>query len=479
MTVVQRNIPVLHRKEWQMMTPAPVATAAGSFVIAPQSGNFNICMFVQSATVQYLYHHDEDAWVQIPSGALAGTFGAGSCGEYHPWSNTYTANGGSTTTVTVSAAAHNLSIGLVGSIIEFVGSGVNTGLRRTIISADTSGGGVGNITLTFDSPVPTAVLNAHTFRLTTGRFYILNAGTLAAGSFRVFDVATQTWSTLSQTGLPATIATDGKLVCAYGLNEIHATGTATAGAASTLTNSAKNWTTNQWTNYQVTITAGTGMGQTRTIASNTATVLTTSAAWTTPPDATSVYMIEANADWLYFLGNNAVTMFRYSISANTWTTLAPTTARAAAPGVGMGAVVIGKSGESVWADENNIRDGRYLYSPRGGASAIIDRFDIAGGTSGAGAWQALTYVGTETFTTGSSYFSMDRYIYMRKDATNRFFKYSVRGNYIEPFSTDLFPDGAALLGNKIWVKHLDDTGTVKWVYALANTGTVLRRVMVI
>ncbi len=37
-------------------------------------------MYVLSATVQYLYHFDEDAWVQIASGALAGTFGAGACG---------------------------------------------------------------------------------------------------------------------------------------------------------------------------------------------------------------------------------------------------------------------------------------------------------------------------------------------------------------------------------------------------------------
>lgn len=473
------NVPVLDRKEWQMQTPAPVTTAAGSFVISPQSGNFDTSLYVVSGTVHYLYFHSEDAWMQIPSGALVGTFGAGACGEYHPWSATYTANGGSTTTVTVAAATHNLSTNLVGSVIEFVSSGTNSGLRRTITSVDTSGGGTGTITLTFDSAVTTAVLSTHTFRLTTGRFYVLNAGTLASGSYRVFDVATLSWATITITGLPATVGTDGRLVCAYNYNEIQATGTATAGASTTLTNSAKTWTTNQWTNYQVRITAGTGMGQTRTIASNTGTVLTVSVAWTTNPDATSQYAIEANEDFIYFLGNNAVTMYRYSISANTWTTLAPTTARAGAPVAGMGAVAIGKSGETAWADESVIRDGRYIYSPRGGATATIDRFDIAGGTAGAGAWQALTYVGAETFTTGSSYFAMGRYIYMRKDATNRFFKYSVRGNHVEPFTTDTFTDGAALLGQKIWVKNLDTTNTVQWVYSLANTGTVLRRIMII
>ena len=74
---------------------------------------------------------------------------------------------------------------------------------------------------------------------------------------------------------------------------------------------------------------------------------------------------------------------------------------------------------------------------------------------------------------------MGRFIYIRKDATNRFFKYSVRGNFIDPFTTNLFPDGAALLGNKIWVKNYDSTQDIQWVYALQNTGAILHRVMVI
>jgi len=171
-------------------------------------------------------------------------------------------------------------------------------------------------------------------------------------------------------------------------------------------------------------------------------------------------------------------MYRYSISANTWTTLSPTTPRTAAPVAGMGAVAIGVSGETDWANESAIKNGRYIYSPRGTGSNI-DRFDIAGGTAGAGAWQQLTFINGETFGSGSSYFAMGRYIYIRKDATNRFFKYSVRGNYIEPFATNLYTDGAAVIGNKICVKNLDSTGTVRWVYALRNSGVELHRIMII
>lgn len=68
-------------------------------------------------------------------------------------------------------------------------------------------------------------------------------------------------------------------------------GTATAGGATTLTDSGKAWTTNEWAAGEVMIVSGTGLGQKRTISSNTATVLTVSSSWTTNPDATSVYHV--------------------------------------------------------------------------------------------------------------------------------------------------------------------------------------------
>lgn len=69
-------------------------------------------------------------------------------------------------------------------------------------------------------------------------------------------------------------------------------GTATAGGATTLTDTSEvtDWDVNEWTGYYCTITAGTGVGQTRLIASNTATILTV-AAWAVQPDATSEYII--------------------------------------------------------------------------------------------------------------------------------------------------------------------------------------------
>ena len=471
MTITNRAVPLLHRKEWQMMTPAPVATVAGSFVIHDGADLDNLALLVASATTHYLYHHDEDAWVQIPSGALAGTFGAGACGARLRWSAPVTANGGTTTTITTTAAITSLAIGR--TVRMLTGTAANVGQERTVASVLITPGGTSTMTVT--PALPAAVAASDTCAVDVGRFAVLSAGTLAAGSFKLFDPLTMTWGgNLSITGLPATWGTDGKMVATTS-HETFATGTATAGAASTLTDTAKAWTVNQWANSQVRIAAGTGEGQIRTVASNTATVLTVSAAWGTSPDATSVYVLSGNDDHIYLAGNNAsVTMYRYSLSANTWSALAPGVARAAAPSAGMSLNWGSSTGDPLWANESDIRDGRYLYSFRGGATSALDRYDIA-----ANAWATITYRPlAETFAAGSSYDLSGRYIFIRKDSTHRFFKFSIRGNLLEPLATNLYPDGAAVLGDKLWVKQLD-SGSVAWLYSLTNSGTVLHRLMLI
>jgi hypothetical protein len=74
-------------------------------------------------------------------------------------------------------------------------------------------------------------------------------------------------------------------------------GKATAGAATTMTDSGASWRTDQWAGYTVEIIGGTGLGQTRTIVSNTATALTVSA-WGTNPDSTSAYALYRTANHL-------------------------------------------------------------------------------------------------------------------------------------------------------------------------------------
>lgn len=69
------------------------------------------------------------------------------------------------------------------------------------------------------------------------------------------------------------------------------TGTATAGASTTLTDSGSGWTIDAYAGKNVEITAGTGKGQVRYIVSNTADTLTIAPAWTTNPSTDSVFKI--------------------------------------------------------------------------------------------------------------------------------------------------------------------------------------------
>lgn len=73
-------------------------------------------------------------------------------------------------------------------------------------------------------------------------------------------------------------------------------GKATAGASTTLTDSAKSWTTDRYANAWVKIINGTGIGQARQITSNTGTELTVSPAWNTNPSTDSEYVIYAT-EW--------------------------------------------------------------------------------------------------------------------------------------------------------------------------------------
>jgi hypothetical protein len=478
MATTNGNRKILDLKRWEFCTPSPNATAAATFIVSSRHYRQQQ-LHVVSNTVANLYNPQEDGWIAVPSPALAGTFGAGACGVAGSFStgttvaaSSLTATAGTTTTITTN---QTLARDLRGYSVYFVG-GTNAGKTKTIAS-NTIGT---NAVITFDSAEAVAFDATSQYRLKTPVFYVLGAGTLAAGSFRKYDFATNTWTTLAITGLAATIGTDGRLISTpawidNGFKSF-ATGTATAGGASTLTNSAKAWATNQWTNYQIRMSGGTGAGQIRTVASNTGTVITVSAAWTTQPDATSTYSIEGNDDFIYFIGNNAVTLYRYSISGNAWSTLTPGVARGGAPGAGMGGTWIHSVSAADWNNENLILNGRYIYSFRGAAGALLDRYDIAGNT-----WAAITYSpAVETFTTGTKYAYCKDRLYIQKEATGRWFAYDLAENAMQPFGTTTYTQGAAVLGDTAFdVTYKDGATEIDYVYFLLNTSTVLLRQMVI
>lgn len=482
MAETQNNDRILHRKEWQTMTPADAITAAGSFMIQGNDNQGRFSLYVNSATVHYLYDNEEDAWLPIASGAFSPALTAGACGCYCEWSPTFTATGGSTTTITVALNTHNLNEYVVGKYVEFLsGTAANLGQRRQITNIYTTGVAGSTITLTI-AAAPGSVANNDTFRINSGSFFVFTSGVLAT-SFKRFDIATMSWgSALSIVNLAATWGTDGRMVTTgmYGIS--YDSGTASAGAATTLTDASKSWGTDQWISYQVRITGGTGVGQIRPITDSTGTVLTV-AAWTTNPDATSTYVIEGDENAIYLMGNNTTTTVKYSISGNTWANLAPTAARAGNAVAGMTADFVGVTGDTRWADITDIRNGRYIYSFRG-ATSVLDRLNLNGGTSGVPTWEVVTYQPSlQTLATGASsdWSAGTPYIYIAKEGTaaipQRFYKFDVVGNTMTPVASDWYLGGAALLGNKVWILSLSSANLVKWLYCLQSTAQVLRRIM--
>lgn len=470
---------LLDLKVPELLSPTPVASAAGVCVIAgdpadayyPTAPGYIPELIVVNATTHYLYNHNEDAYVQIPSGTLTGTFGAGACGTFHPMGPTGTASAGGASTITTQTT---LNRRLDGYVIRITG-GTGAGQERTIAS-NTLGA---NSVVTVTSAWGTAPDATSTYVLITGRYYVWIPGTGSAFGWKYFDLATMAWSSAltANPGALASFGTDGRCVATAGaLTGTLATGTATAGASTTLTDGGRAWGTNQWSNMQVRITTGTGRGQVRTISSNTGTVLTVSAAWTTTPDATSVYIIEGNDDHIFLMGNANVALYRYSISGNAWTTLSPGVARAGAPGAGASLIHILAS-DSVWTTEGANLKGRYLYSLRGGGASAIDVYDIA-----ANSWSAITYgPAQETFTTGTSggYDGNSR-IYLQKDATNRWFYFDVVRQELRPWATVPLTQGAALVGDRTWAEeYRDGATTLRWIYHWMSTSSTLYRTLVI
>jgi len=478
MTTTNGNRKILDMKRWEFCTPAPVATAAGSLIASSRHHNQRQLYWVNGTTL-YLYNPYEDGYVALANPSFGGTFGAGSVATCAAWSTgtttaaaSLTATAGTTTSITTN---QTLARDMKGYCVQFI-TGTNAGKIKEI-AYNTIGS---NAVITFVGAEASPFDNTSVYRLLTPKWFLLIAGTAAATTFKSYDLATNSYQSLAQN--PANGGTDGKLVATPSFMDedfvVFASGTATGGTATTLQNNTKSWTTSQWVNSQVLIASGTGAGQIRSITANDATSITV-ATWTTNPSTDSVYKITGNDDFLYWMGNNAVTLYRYSIAANTWSTLTPSpTARAAAPGTGMSAHWIYGSTDTRWTSESAIINGRRIYSFRGGGGGVVDYYDIA-----ANSWtNAVTYSpNTETFTTGTKYnYDGGEYIYIQKEATGRFFRYDIPNSAMDGLTSMLYTQGAAVLGDTFFDIDYEDGATkIKYLYMLLNTSTVMLRMMVI
>lgn len=479
MALLNKLRKTLHRKAWEMLTPTPSAPTAGSFITTMDAlGVSTDFFYMNSASSVWLYSAAEDGWLQLPASGATGAFGAGSCGDaigkgMLGGAATNTATAGTTTTLTTNRTIVRNLVGAKVRVVAGAGAGYEGSVSSNTIGA--------NSVITVTPASGTAFGATTVFEVYSGSLWFFNAGTSSVG-FSVYDVATNTWTAKSVTGLPTAWGTCGQLVSTRPLVLNQETGTSTGtNTTTTLNNTAEAWVVNALSNYQVRITAGTGVGQSRTIASNTATALTVSAAWTTTPDATSQYVVEPNDDYLYLLGNNAVTLYRYSISGNTWSTLTPGTARAGGMAAGGTADWIGYVPE--WANllaasSGLPQNGRYIYSFRG--SANLDIYDIASNT-----WINARAYGssTESFDTGScSIYNGEGKIYIQKGVTGRIFYLDVYRNALMPFTTNLYPQSTTVAADLMTVGRYLDTNQsdkIEFLYTLLHSRTDFLRMLVI
>lgn len=475
---------LLHRKAWEFGTPCIYNTSNGSWIDGDKSDllpGHDCTYFVAGASSIFNYNADQDGWLQLPNSGAAGTFNSGSCGEFVPLgmlggASTTTATAGTASTLTTS---RTLARDITGSVVRVL-SGTGVGYEGTVASNTVGTNSIINVT-----PASGVAFDATTvFEVYSGSLWFFNAGTTAVG-FSVYDRATNSWTAKSVTGLPTAWGTCGQLIGTPAFAGQFVSGAASAGAASALT-TTKTLLLNQYANFQVRITGGTGKGQVRKIASHTAganAVLTTSAAWTVIPDATSTFVIEGDTDALYLLGNNAVTLYKYSISANTWATPAPTAARGAVMGAGGTADWIDQvptwnettNGQNHYLTSIWRQNGRYIYSFRGAGVSSLDVYDIALNT-----WVSTVSYGNqmEVFSTGSCSVDIDGAILIQKEGTGRIFRFDVAKHVIEPYATNVYPQSTTCEGDKMFVQTYKDGGTkVRFVYSQMHNRNELVRML--
>ena len=305
----------LHRPQVEACQVVPTTSAAGSLVASLTLPAYNIdfTVFAVNATSSlYLYNSAQDAYQLLPTVTnTSGTFGAGYCGKVVPFGPSGTALAGSTTTITI---PFPLTRDLRGYSIRIT-SGPGAGDER-IIASNTIAGGVSTATvftpstITVTTAFSAAITSSSVFQLITPRYWHLVPA--ATPGLSVYDWATNVWAvnkSVTNVTTAAALAftgTDGVMESTFSMQgNIYdwsgALHTWNAATTNTLAINNVAYTTNQWQYGIITIIGGTGAGQCRAIASNTAatagvSTLTTAANWTTPPDNTSVWILTKPLD---------------------------------------------------------------------------------------------------------------------------------------------------------------------------------------
>ena len=206
-------------------------------------------------------------------------------------------------------------------------------------------------------------------------------------------------------------------------------GTATAGAATTLTDSSQNWGVNIFIGKRVRFMSGTSQGNEYIIASNTSTVLTFSSA--TAPDTSTAYAILEASPKAYGLHLDMIT-----------------------------------------ASSDITINSTYMYAWSGTATPELSRYNITNEH-----WELISYFPqSETLSTGSMYCydGKDR-IYYWSGTAGRLMYYDIFKNIVVPSSTPPYGMSTLISGNRMEIIQTLDG--LKYLYLMRHSGTEMWRLL--
>lgn len=281
-------------------------------------------------------------------------------------------------------------------------------------------------------------------------------------------------------------------------------GWTTSGTATTLVDSTKSWVNNQWANCRVRVITGTGEGNDVVITSNTATTLTVASWNVATPDTTSKYDIldsfgvvttggtavatitDANKNFpVNHLAGRRVRIVagtgigsEISISSNTSTviTLGTTLTTDTTTVYAVYEIPAKSTGISVdwlFGLTDTARKGRWLISPRGGGSNIMDIYDIP-----TNYWDITPFFSpsTTTLTTGSMYVydGADSYFFT-KESTGRIYQLDLSTFDVKSAGITPYAHGTAALGQRMEIVETVDGLT--YLYVMRHSGFEMWRTL--
>ena len=528
---------------WVQVAPIPNAHAAGGGMATDLRNDLSrnpfVYQLVSAAILNRFNGITKGSQLAVNPG-LGGTFGVGAGCTFCPSFALVGVLGTGSTTTSISTNTTLTSVG-VNMLANRGGSG-EYGYRVRI--SDNVVGGSGKIeerwitgntsgtkpTLLLDTALTFTPGTGAAYEILSGEIHMLSAGTISATTFRAFEIATNTLTSLSSTGLAAAIGTDyagcalDELYVPYdhqpgegfviGTSQYDGTSkyclVATTSGPAMLTGQTSGGDidvlANEYRNFQIRIVEDTAkptaVNQRAIIASHTAGVSGTSTApvytlganWTVTPSPTAKFVIEyPNQLLIRSSGTTSVYTYNYtngtinngttSMNTNTWST-----AYFGAAGSAMGAGCTALPSFGIEPDAAKNSRHSFVYFFRGLATTTCDVLDIAGGTTGSFS-NAIVYDGAlPTLTTGAcgKYAPFDnegRFGYLNiyvASAINQIYRFDVKNRVLQAFTpTDWIQSGTAAVGDRIGTYcAIDGTDKYTVIFLLAHLSTIAQELVV-